>query len=94
MHNAVMAATIPAAVPLSEYLGRTYHPDCDYLEGVLEERNVGEIGHAEAQGRLYLFLQTGIAGFWSGVEVRVQVKADRFRIPTSRSCVAVNPPGA
>lgn len=68
-------------VPLSEYLGRTYHPDRDYIEGILEERNVGEINHSDAQGRTYLFVQTQAPGFWSGVEVRVQVRADRYRVP-------------
>jgi Uma2 family endonuclease len=68
-------------VPLTEYLGQTYDPDREYIEGVLRERNVGEIGHSDAQGRVYLFVLTGTQGFWAGVEVRVQVKRDRFRIP-------------
>ena len=68
-------------VPLSEYLGQTYHPDCDYVEGVLEERNVGEISHSETQTKLTVYARTHFHGFWTGVEVRVQVKADRFRIP-------------
>ena len=74
---------MPAAllVPLSEYVGHTYDPDREYLDGVVQERNVGEISHSDAQGRTYLFVQTKIPGFWSGVEVRVQVKAERFRIP-------------
>jgi len=68
-------------VPLSDYLSTTYRPDCDYVEGRLQERNVGEIDHSEAQGRTCLFVRTQIRGFWSGVAVRVQIKADRFRVP-------------
>ncbi len=68
-------------LPLSEYLGHTYDPDCEYIDGVLLERNVGEISHSDAQGRTCVFVRTQIRGFWSGVEVRVQVKAERFRIP-------------
>ena len=74
MSNAVL-------VPLSQYLSQIYHPDCDYVEGVLEERNVGEISHSEAQTALTVYARTQAQGFWSGVEVRVQVKMDRFRIP-------------
>ena len=33
-------------VPLSEYLETSYRPDCDYLEGELLERNVGEWDHS------------------------------------------------
>ena len=86
---------MPAAVliPLSEYLGQTYHPDCDYVDGVLEERNVGEINHSDAQGRTYLFVLTQIPGFWAGVEVRVQVKPDRFRIPDVTIVRGGKPPG-
>jgi len=74
-----MATTV--LVPLSEYLSTTYHPDCDYIDGTLQERNVGEIDHSEAQGRTYLFVQTQTRGFWAGVEVRVQIRANRFRVP-------------
>jgi len=68
-------------VPLSQYLGSIYHPDCDYLEGVLEERNVGEVGHSEVQSALITYLRYERKAFWSGVEGCVQVKAERFRIP-------------
>ena len=73
--------TTAVLVPLSEYLGHTYDPDCEYLEGILKERNVGEVNHSEAQSALIVYARTQIRGFWSGVEVRVQVKAERFRIP-------------
>lgn len=38
-----------AAVPVEEYLSTTYHPDCDYVYGHLEDRNQGEPEHAELQ---------------------------------------------
>ena len=73
--------TTAVLVPLSEYLGHTYDPDCEYIDGMLQERNVGEISHSDAQSALNAFVRYEIHGFWSGVEVRVQVKAERFRIP-------------
>lgn len=68
-------------VPVSEYLEQTYNPDCEYIEGILHERNVGEISHSDAQSAVNAYARHQIQGFWSGVEVRVQIKADRYRIP-------------
>ena len=36
-------------VSLSEYLTTDYEPDCDYVDGELEERNVGEKEHSAVQ---------------------------------------------
>ena len=68
-------------VPLEAYLGRTTDPDCEYLEGRLVERNVGEISHGDAQGRTYAFILFNAPNFWPGVEIRVQVSPHRYRIP-------------
>jgi Uma2 family endonuclease len=70
-----------ALVPLSDYLGRITDPDCEYVDGRLVERNVGEISHGDAQGRTYAFVLQNGRGFWAGVEIRVQVRAERFRVP-------------
>jgi hypothetical protein len=72
---------VTVLVPLSEYLAKTYDPDSEYVEGVLLERNVGEVEHSEAQSALNAYVRTQVRGFWSAVAVRVQIKADRFRIP-------------
>ena len=37
------------AVSVSEYLATSYRPDCDYLDGELLERNVGEWDHSRLQ---------------------------------------------
>lgn len=39
-------------IPVSEYLATTYRPDCDYVDGELVERNLGEREHAALQGIL------------------------------------------
>ncbi len=37
-----------AHLSLEEYLRTDYEPDCDYLDGQLEERNAGELDHSIA----------------------------------------------
>jgi Uma2 family endonuclease len=68
-------------VPLADYLSQTTNPDCDYLEGRLVERNAGEIGHSDAQTAVAYFIRAERRQFWAGVEIRVQVSPDRFRVP-------------
>ena len=68
-------------VPLSEYLSTSYRPDCDYVDGVLLEQNLGETSHSAAQTSLSAYIRYRTEGFWSGVELRVRVKPNRFRIP-------------
>ena len=76
---------MPAGTQISveEYLKTVYHPDCDYVEGVVEERNLGELDHSDIQGNLVTFFrsrfrQTGIKAY---PEWRFQVKPARFRVP-------------
>jgi Uma2 family endonuclease len=70
-------------VSLDEYLETSYRPDCDYLEGELLERNVGEWDHSRLQGLLYGYLlaREKSLGILAVPEQRVQVKAKRFRVP-------------
>ena len=70
-------------ITLSEYLNTTYRPDCDFLEGELLERNMGEQQHGALQGFL-IRLFGNQAGQWHIrviPEQRVQIEADRFRVP-------------
>jgi len=79
-----MAATAPAhVIPVSEYLGALYHPDMDYVDGVLEERNLGEVDHADLQSELVTFfrIRTDLWQVRAFTEARVQVAPNRFRIP-------------
>jgi Uma2 family endonuclease len=79
----------PVLVPVEEYLRTSYRPDCDYVDGEVLERNMGERDHSRLQREFIVYLharakQWGIHVF---PEQRVQVSATRFRIPDV--CVVV-----
>lgn len=78
-----MAASTISVVPLNEYLETSYRPDCEYLDGELLERNVGEWDHSRFQTVLsgYLLNREKELGILVAVEQRVQVKPRRFRVP-------------
>jgi len=70
-------------VPREEYLATSYRPDCDYVDGELLERNVGEWEHSRLQMLLsqFLFSLEAELGILVVPEQRVQVRPTRFRIP-------------
>ena len=70
-------------VSVSEYLASSYDPDCDYVDGEILERNVGEYDHAKLQKRLILYLGNREAELRIHVvpEQRVQVSRTRFGVP-------------
>jgi Uma2 family endonuclease len=76
-----MATSAP--IPVSEYLKTMYHPDCDYIDGEVQERNLGEQDHSDLQTRIAKLLGTDANEeyLWVNTELRVQVKPTRFRVP-------------
>ncbi len=70
-------------VPVQEYLATTYRPDCDYVDGEVQERNLGELDHGTIQLTLGAFLLGNSTAWKIRVvsELRVQVSATRFRVP-------------
>jgi Uma2 family endonuclease len=78
-----MAANPTPMVSVEEYLHTAYDPDCDYVDGYVEERNAGEGEHSALQIQLGYFL-VGVAKSlnvraWS--EQRLRINPNRFRIP-------------
>ena len=77
---------------LEEYLGTSYRPDVEYIDGELQARNVGEIEHAE--------MILAVLGWFLGQreewqvrilpDVRVQVRPQQFRVPDVCLCPATN----
>ncbi len=78
-----MIAPVQQFVSEYEYLHTNYKPDCDYLEGVLEERNLGQKDHSDLQGKFWgwFFLNRDRLKLKAFVEQRVRVGTSRYRIP-------------
>jgi len=79
-------ATLPIDEPyvtVEEYLHTSYRPDCDYVDGRIEERNVGEYDHGYLQLLLgQLFMNNREAwGIRVVTDVRTQVSPSHFRVP-------------
>lgn len=70
-------------VPLSEYLQTSYRPDCDWIDGEVKERNMGEGPHSNIQVFFigYFLQHKREWGIRVVSEQRVQVAPTRFRIP-------------
>ena len=70
-------------VSVREYLTTMYRPDCEYLDGRVEERNLGEYDHGLLQTLLgHLFMTHREAwGIRVVTDVRTQVRESNFRIP-------------
>lgn len=72
-----------AFVSVQEYLHTVYRPDVEYVDGVLEERNVGEMDHSSVQRAIFLALLAFEEedGLYAIQETRTQTQATRFRVP-------------
>ena len=98
-------ATQPAfdnRVSVEEYLSTVYEHDCEYVDGVIEERDSGEFEHAFLQGILASIF-TNHRPEWGVIclpEQRVQTQSDHFRVPdmtilragTPRERILTHPP--
>lgn len=80
-----------ALIDVDEYLSTSYDPDCDYVDGVLIERNAGQQSHSETQSELLAWFrarrqQTRLKEY---PEWRIRASPTRFRVPDV--CVAEMP---
>lgn len=75
--------TVSALVSLEEYLRTAYDPDCDYVDGHIEERTLGETNHGLLQGELVFWFRSHKDEWHIRVipELRTRVSQTRVRIP-------------
>jgi Uma2 family endonuclease len=72
-----------ALVSLEEYLRSDWSPDREYVDGEIQERNLGEYDHASLQDALLGIFRDQRATWHvkARPELRVQVAPQRFRVP-------------
>jgi Uma2 family endonuclease len=77
---------MPVKAPMSveEYLHTSFEDgDCEYLDGEIVEKNMGELGHGTIQAYLTSLLMALRAklGLRVAAEVRIRITPSRYRIP-------------
>ena len=67
---------------LADYLRTSYRPDCDYIDGEIQERNLGEFDHAAVQAFLtsWFFQHRHDWALQVLPEIRIRVAERRVRI--------------
>lgn len=79
-----MSASTKPLVSVEEYLHMTFDgADCEYVDGEIVERNMGDAPHSAVQGRLieiFYDLRKTIP-LYARPELRHRVKPTRYRIP-------------
>jgi Uma2 family endonuclease len=75
-------ATASPLLSIEEYLRTSYKPDADYVDGEIEERNLGEFEHARLQLLIGAFFAAHEKG-WNiqgVVEQRIRISSSRVRV--------------
>ncbi len=57
-------ATSPVLLSIEEYLHTSYKPDVHFVDGEIEERNVGEYSHAKIQSFISHLFTTSLFVYW------------------------------
>lgn len=73
--------SVETLIPVEEYLNTSYDPDVEYVDGVLVERNVGDLLHSLIQRNIILALSRKYPHVYALPEVRSETRANRYRLP-------------
>lgn len=74
-------------VPISEYLHTLYRPDCDYVDGQLQERLYGLWDHSAVRGELLHLLMTDESKRHCEALLSLRVKISETRYRVADVCV-------
>jgi Uma2 family endonuclease len=81
---------VDTLIPVDEYLNTSYHPDVEYVDGVVVERNVGDDLHSLVQRNLAVAFTVKYADVLALPELRSKTGETRYRIPDV--CALLPPP--
>jgi len=77
------SAPVLPSVSVDEYLHSSYQPECEYLDGILEEKRLGSKKHSYLQYGIIEALVPARKTFGLRIcpEYRIRVAPRRFRVP-------------
>jgi Uma2 family endonuclease len=75
--------SIATLVSVEEYVATSYRPDCDYVDGFLIERTVGQKDHSKLQRKIIVWFdgRRRALRMEAFPEQRIQVSKTHFRVP-------------
>lgn len=76
-----MDMDVETLISVDEYLNTSYDPDVEYVDGVLEERNVGDLLHSVTQSNIAFHLRRKYPHIYAVPELRSQTRSTRYRLP-------------
>jgi Uma2 family endonuclease len=66
---------------VAEYLGTSYKPACEYIDGVLRQKPMPTRKHGVIQGRVAQLINEKFPSFEAAPEVSAQVREGKFLVP-------------
>jgi len=72
-----------ALMTIEEYLHTSFRPDCDFVDGEVQERLWGEFDHSRTMSETLFYLASRYPGLRKRVfpSLRVRINATRVRVP-------------
>ena len=80
-------SAVPALVSIEEYLASSYEPDLEFVDGVLEEKNIGEWDHGFLQAAISSWFFTHRAEWKVNVAVEYRTRTSKSRVRLPDVCV-------
>ena len=69
------------AVSVSEYLGKSYDPNCEYIDGVLVPKPMPTSDHSSVQFTINMSIHSRFPAFLALPELTVQIGSKKFLVP-------------
>ena len=68
-------------VSVEEYLGKSYEPNCEYIDGVLRQKPMPTGEHSTVEDQIVYLVKVGFPDFAARTELTVRIRPTRFLIP-------------
>ena len=81
------ASSLPHLIPIEEYLASSYEPDLEYVDGLLEEKNMRQWDHSFLQAMISHWFLNHRAEWKINVLTGYRTQTSKPRVRLSVGCV-------